>query len=107
MGDKIWLLEYRQYYRWNSKWIFRAPVIGFNEDDYVLTSNANSRTIENLLTEYNLVRQSSIALYNSFNTNDLMQKGVAGSGTVSVRALGFLIAGHENHHCQVIKERYL
>jgi hypothetical protein len=85
----------------------KTPVSGFEENDYALESNANDRTIEDLLAEYTLVRRASIALYNTFNSDILKRTGKAGGGDVSVRALGFLIAGHEKHHCEVVKARYL
>lgn len=87
----------------------KTPVAGFEENDYALESNANNRNIEELLEEYTFVRQSSIALYKTFGSDSdiLKRTGLAGGGEVSVRALGFLIAGHEKHHCDVIRERYL
>lgn len=87
----------------------KTPVAGFDENDYALESVANNRTIEDLLEEYTLVRQASIALYKTFGSDSeiLKRTGIAGGGEVSVRALGFLIAGHEKHHCDIIRERYL
>ena len=85
----------------------KTPVAGFDENDYVEASNANNRAIEELLEEYASVRAASISLFKSFSDADLLRKGMAGSGEVSVRALGFLIIGHEKHHINVIKERYL
>lgn len=85
----------------------KTPVVGFNENEYAETSYANTRTLEDLLEEYTYVRQSTIALYRTFNSDALRSVGTAGGGEVSVRALGFLIAGHEKHHCEIIKERYL
>jgi len=85
----------------------KTPLPGFNENDYATASNANSRTIEDLLDEYKSLRASTIYLYKNFTPAMLLNKGVAGSGAVSVRALGFLIIGHEIHHKDVIEERYL
>ncbi|AUC81335.1 DinB family protein [Lacinutrix sp. Bg11-31] len=87
----------------------KTPVAGFDENDYALESAANNRAIEDLLEEYTLVRQASIALYKTFGSDSeiLKRTGIAGGGEVSVRALGFLIAGHEKHHCDIIRERYL
>ena len=85
----------------------KTPVVDFNENEYAETSYANTRTLEDLLEEYTYVRQSTIALYRTFNSDALRSVGTAGGGEVSVRALGFLIAGHEKHHCEIIKERYL
>ncbi|WP_034058995.1 DinB family protein [Lacinutrix jangbogonensis] len=87
----------------------KTPVAGFEENHYALESSANNRTIEDLLEEYALVRQATIALYKTFGSDSdiLKRTGVAGGGDVSVRAIGFLIAGHEKHHCEIIRERYL
>ncbi|OIQ23915.1 DinB family protein [Lacinutrix sp. MedPE-SW] len=84
-----------------------TPLSGFDHDDYVLNSNANKRTVKALLEEYSLIRQATIKMFQTFDSSVLKLKGQAGSGTVSVRALGFLIAGHEKHHCQIVEERYL
>jgi len=45
----------------------KTPVAGFEQDDYVINSNANNRSIEDLLSEYKIVREASIALYKSFS----------------------------------------
>lgn len=85
----------------------KTPLAGFDENEFATASEANSRTIKSLLNEYKNIRHSTIDLYNSFTPEMLKEKGVAGSGEVSVRALGFLIIGHEKHHKAIIKERYL
>lgn len=79
----------------------------FEENDYVLNASANNRTIENLLLEYKSVRSATISLFTSFTEEQKMRIGTASNSTVSVRALGYIILGHELHHVSVIKERYL
>lgn len=85
----------------------KTPLPGFEQDDYVAHSKANIRSFESLLNEYKVVRQATIALFNNFDNEALLNIGTASNSPISVRALGFIIIGHENHHCQVIKERYL
>lgn len=80
---------------------------GFHEDDFVPHSNANSRTKESLMLEYRAVRMSTIALYETFDDSVELLIGNSSGGTMSVRALGYLIVGHQTHHVQVIKDRYL
>lgn len=80
---------------------------GFDENDYANESNASSRNIDDLLEEYAQLRTSTIALFSSFSENMLLQKGNANNAAMSVRAVGFVIVGHEKHHLGVIKERYL
>jgi hypothetical protein len=85
----------------------KVPLPGFEQDDYVVTGNAKARSLDNLLEEYKSVRQSTIMLYRSFNTSALMAIGEASGSQISVRALGYIITGHENHHNEVLKLRYL
>jgi uncharacterized damage-inducible protein DinB len=85
----------------------KTPLPGFEQDDYILPSQANSRTMEDILNEYNAIRSSTVALFDTFSNKMLMALGTASNSSVSVRAIGFIIMGHEIHHCEVIKERYL
>ncbi len=80
---------------------------GYEHNEYVPESNANKRDYNELITEFNSVRQSTILLFKSFNEDMLVRTGFANKNAMSVRAIGFIITGHSNHHCQVIRERYL
>ncbi|HMC02403.1 MAG TPA: DinB family protein [Flavobacteriaceae bacterium] len=85
----------------------KTPLPGFNENEYATASIANSRSVKSLLDEYAAIRKSTILLFKSFNDNLLKNIGVASGGEMSVRAIGYVIIGHEKHHIDVIKERYL
>lgn len=80
---------------------------GFDQDTYVPPSKANERTLQSLLEEYKAVRHANIVLFDSFDNEMLMQTGTASNSAISVRAIGFILIGHENHHCDIIRERYL
>lgn len=80
---------------------------GFDEDWYVDNSNGNDRDFDELLEEFINIRKASISLFKSFTNEMLVLKGTANGSVISVRALGFIIAGHHLHHLKVIKERYL
>ena len=80
---------------------------GFDEDWYVDNSNGNDRCIEDLLIEFKLVRRSTISLFKSFSTEMLSKTGSANGSEMTVRAIGFIIAGHQTHHLKIIKEKYL
>ncbi len=84
-----------------------TPLASFDENDYVEMANANSRSIQDLLTELLVVRQATLALFKSFSEAELMRIGTASNNPMSVRALGFVIIGHQNHHQRVFQERYL
>lgn len=80
---------------------------GFDENWYVTYSNGNKRSIHNLLEEFVNLRKATISLFNSFTDEMFTYTGFANNYDMTVRALGFIIAGHQQHHLKVIKERYL
>lgn len=85
----------------------KTPLPGFDENEYVLPAKSNDRSIESLLSEYKAVRQATLALFETFTNEMLIEIGTASNSPISARAIGFIITGHENHHCEVVKERYL
>src|SRR5579871_59118 len=80
---------------------------GFEENDYAKNSNAGERSIKELTEEFNSVRNSTLALFNSMNREMFLLKGTANNNTLSVRAIAYILTGHELHHVNVIRERYL
>ncbi|WP_231373942.1 DinB family protein [Aureivirga marina] len=79
----------------------------YNEKETIPYSNANNRTKKEIIDEFIAVRKSSIALFSSFSKEMLLKKGIASKNYISVRALGYLISGHQRHHQNILKERYL
>ncbi len=80
---------------------------GFDQDSYVPQSGASARTKQQLMTEFGAIRESTISLFRSFNKESLLRVGIASGAPMSVRALGFVISGHQAHHLKILKERYL
>lgn len=80
---------------------------GFDENWYVENSNGNDRNFNDLMEEFTCTRKASISLFKSFTIEMLTLSGVANGSEMTVRAFGFIIAGHQMHHLNVIKERYL
>jgi uncharacterized damage-inducible protein DinB len=80
---------------------------GFDQDVFVENDNANDRDYYDLLDEMAVLRKSSVQLYKSFSDEALLRIGVASENKMSVRALGYLFSGHQIHHLNIVKERYL
>jgi len=80
---------------------------GFDQDVYMEKATFNSRSLEDLANEFNTVRESTLYLLKSFSEEQTLQKGIANGNPVSVRALAYMITGHEMHHVKLLKERYL
>jgi uncharacterized damage-inducible protein DinB len=87
----------------------KTELPGFEQDDYALSSGANERTLDNIFDEYEAVRNSTIALFNNLPEEALMRSGCLTGNTNrrTVRAMVYHIAGHELHHINSIKEKYL
>ncbi|UII75938.1 DinB family protein [Flagellimonas sp. HMM57] len=84
-----------------------TPLAGFDQNDFVPESNAMAKSREEILTEYAAVRAATIALFKSFDEALLKRMGMASGSQMSVRAMGFIICGHQAHHLKVIRNRYL
>ena len=85
----------------------KTSLPGFEENDYVPNAMANNRSLESLLEEFQSVRRSTLSLFTSFPEEQLLYLGTASDNLISVRAIGFIISGHQNHHLKIIEERYL
>ncbi|WP_353181846.1 DinB family protein [Parapedobacter lycopersici] len=80
---------------------------GFEEEVFVANARFNERSLASFSEEFSLVRRSNLLLFESFNDQELARKGLASERLVSVRAFLYIIAGHLNHHRNIIRERYL
>jgi uncharacterized damage-inducible protein DinB len=85
----------------------KTPLAGWDENEYAPHANAGSRSLKKIADEMNHLRASTIDLFESFTPEMLTRKGIANNNEISVAVLGFVIAGHETHHCKILAERYL
>ena len=80
---------------------------GFEQDDYVVLSGANERTIKELAEELKAVRTANYYLVRNLTEEQGKIIGIASGNKVSVRAWVYMMAGHELHHLRILKEKYL
>lgn len=85
----------------------KTSLHAFSEDDYAAAAYGGRRSIQDLLTELAVVRQATLSLFKSFSDVELVREGVASNNSISVRALGFAIIGHQNHHEKAFQRLYL
>jgi len=78
---------------------------GFEQDDFVREAGSNSRSMEDLLAEFESVRRATIALLGSLPAGADIRAGVANGNRVTVRALAYVAAGHAQHHYEMLKAR--
>lgn len=84
-----------------------TPLASFDQDPYSVAARAERWSLAQLATELRDVRRATVALGRSFDEAELLRSGVASGTRMSVRALFWVIAGHEQHHLRVLRERYL
>jgi hypothetical protein len=80
---------------------------GFEEEEYVKATNFEKQSLRNLLLHYKAVRKANILLFKTFSQKEIKRIGKANDINYSARAMVWLIAGHELHHLNILKERYL
>ncbi|QMU28467.1 DinB family protein [Adhaeribacter radiodurans] len=79
---------------------------GFEENDYVAAAQFSKREINSLLQEYQLQRHGNITLFASFDETTLQRAGTMNNNNATVRGILTIIAAHEFHHLQILKDRY-
>jgi hypothetical protein len=83
-----------------------TPIEGFEQDHYVKNGGFESRSVSNLAREFEQVRRTTISLFRNLEPDAWERRGIANNVEVSVRALAYIIAGHELHHKNGLKEKY-
>lgn len=83
-----------------------TPLPGFDENAYVPTMEADARPVADLVAEWSDVRRATLALFRGLPSAAWTRRGVANGSPVSVRALAYIIAGHERHHLETLRNRY-
>jgi hypothetical protein len=83
------------------------PLPAYDIHNFVAASMADKRSKDSLLDEWNHLRSATKLQFAGFDSSVLDNAGPVRDTQLSVRAHGFLIAGHQMHHVGVIKEKYL
>ncbi len=84
-----------------------TPLPGFDENAYVPLSGAANRSIEDILDEFESVREATVTLFSGLPADAWTRRGTASNNAITVRALAWITAGHLLHHLGVIQDRYL
>lgn len=84
-----------------------TPVPGFEQDDYIRNASFDACSLAALAAEFESVRRATLFLFKHLDAEAWTRSGVASESGVSVRALAYIIAGHELHHAGILRDRYL
>ena len=83
-----------------------TPIEGYEQDDYVRNGPFARLALADLIEDYIAVRRATVSLLRNLDETDCSRRGVANKNEVTVRALAYIIAGHELHHRGILEERY-
>lgn len=83
-----------------------TPLPAFDEDAYVRDAGFDARSLEDLVQEFQSVRMATIPLLRGLDDAASRRRGTASGKPITARALAFVIAGHELHHRNLLRERY-
>ena len=85
----------------------RTPLAGYDQDEFMSGASFQSWSLAQIIEDYISVRKSTLALLRGLTDEAWLRIGVSNGGDVSVRAIAYIIAGHELHHLKIIHEKYL
>ena len=84
-----------------------TPLPGFEQDDYVTHADFDIRPTASLAGEFSSLRMSNIFLFSTWSEAVQARRGTASGFSVTARAIPYILAGHERHHLNIIREKYL
>ena len=84
-----------------------TPLPGFDENLFVANAGFNSRSLADLADEFEHTRKSDVYLFKNLDDDASLRRGVSNNNELSVRAIAYIIAGHELHHAEILRSRYL
>lgn len=84
----------------------QTPMEGFEQDDYVRNGPFAHRPFSDLIEDYIAVRRATISFLRSLDEPAWSRRGIANKNEITVRAIAYIIAGHELHHHRMLEEKY-
>lgn len=104
------LIDCERVFQYRALYFARDPgteLQGFDHNLFAQNAKLSLGDRKQLIHHYDCVRKSTMMLFDSFSQKELLNSGIMSGQSTSVRALGFIILGHQKHHEKIIKERYL
>jgi hypothetical protein len=84
----------------------QTPLAGFEQDDYVKNGPFARAPLSEIVEDYIAVRRATLTLFRNLEEAAWTRRGTASNNSVTVRALAYMIAGHEVHHRRILEEKY-
>lgn len=84
-----------------------AALPGFEQDDWIRAASFSSEPFAELVDEFASVRQSHVHFFKHLPAEAWLRRGIANKLEFSVRAFAYTMAGHERHHQEILRTRYV
>ena len=81
------------------------PLAGFDQDLYVSNTEYSGATLADLVSEFILIRESNILMFNRWSDSMWQQSGICDGQKLSVKAIACILVGHLNHHLRIVEKR--
>lgn len=104
------MTDAERVFAFRALWIARASgtaLPGFDENVWADRTDVTKRKWKDMIEEWDETRKSTISLFDSFTTEEILLTGIVNQHEINVAALGYICAGHTTHHLNIITERYL
>jgi hypothetical protein len=85
----------------------KTPLPGYEQDDYIRNASFDNCSLADLAAEFESVRRATLYLFKHLDREAWTRRGLANDSEASVRAIAYIIAGHELHHREILRTRYL
>ena len=85
----------------------KTELPGFEQDDFIRGGSFNEISLGDMLREFEYLRRANILMFRNLSAEAWDRNGSANGNQITVRALAYIIVGHEKHHRKIVKERYL
>ena len=79
---------------------------GMEQDDWNKASAYDAADLGELIAEFEHTRKSNMLMFTHLSPEAWSRRGVGSGVEFTVRALAYIIVGHERHHIEILRTRY-
>lgn len=104
------IIDSERVFGFRAFWFARnapIPLPGFDQELFMSNVRFDAPSWTDLISHFERLLMATMDLFGSFDDAAWVRKGVANNNEVAVRALGYIVLGHERHHLEILKSRYL
>ncbi len=86
---------------------FDTALPSFDQNIAVANAGGDLVNLASHIQEFRAIRGATLGFFRHLPEDAWMRTGIASENSFTVRALGYIIAGHAAHHAAILRERYL